>query len=463
VTSSTHSVPLWYLPPGVPEPRSSVDGLVLRVAKVDGYHIRAARAALETAEPEVRALPVTVIVEAIDRALARLRDPTDPARSALLEAGPVETGYSREALAHAVDVMLARFGADGLWALLRDELGNPAVLDDFVPSAAGMRTARGLGRHFHVFAGTVPTVAVFSMICVLLTKSTVLAKPSSADTLFPAMFARTLSEVEPRLAPALAVLPWQGGDDELEREALVGAGAVIVYGSDETVNSFRKRAPQHGRFVGYGHRLSAAAISREAHSASRLAATARNLAWDVSLFDQRGCLSPQVAFVERGGERTSLELAAATAECLDALLRTLPKNSGSPEQSARIRSLRDAVEFRAALGEDVRVWTSPGSTAWTVFHMSDNRPQRWGSGGRVITLVPVDDLEAGVPRLCTGMPVSTIGVAATADRFTRLATRFSTIATRICPLGRMAEPPVTWRHDGRPNLLDLVEWHDLEQ
>ena len=34
--------------------------------------------------------------------------------------------------------------------------------------------------------------------------------------------------------------------------------------------------------------------------------------------------------------------------------------------------------------------------------------------------------------------------------------------TRVCPLGQMQSPPLTWRHDGRPALSDLVTWTDFE-
>ena len=34
--------------------------------------------------------------------------------------------------------------------------------------------------------------------------------------------------------------------------------------------------------------------------------------------------------------------------------------------------------------------------------------------------------------------------------------------TRVCPLGEMQKPPLTWRHDGRPPLGELVTWTDLE-
>ena len=35
--------------------------------------------------------------------------------------------------------------------------------------------------------------------------------------------------------------------------------------------------------------------------------------------------------------------------------------------------------------------------------------------------------------------------------------------TRVCPLGQMQNPPLTWRHDGRPALGDFVTWVDWEK
>jgi hypothetical protein len=35
-------------------------------------------------------------------------------------------------------------------------------------------------------------------------------------------------------------------------------------------------------------------------------------------------------------------------------------------------------------------------------------------------------------------------------------------ASRVAPLGAMAWPPHDWRHDGRYQLLPLVNWTDFE-
>ena len=60
--------------------------------------------------------------------------------------------------------------------------------------------------------------------------------------------------------------------------------------------------------------------------------------------------------------------------------------------------------------------------------------------------------------------VSTVGLAAAEHQVPELATQLARWgAARICPIGQMQNPPLTWRHDGRPSLGDLVTWTDWEQ
>jgi len=59
--------------------------------------------------------------------------------------------------------------------------------------------------------------------------------------------------------------------------------------------------------------------------------------------------------------------------------------------------------------------------------------------------------------------VSTVGLAAPEDRAQQLATELARWGVaRVCPLGKMQNPPLTWRHDGRPPLADLITWTDWE-
>lgn len=455
------AVRLWHLPPATPQPPLVEEAGVVRPPAVTPELARVANAALDAAAPALAQLPVAQIVAAIDAAVRRWQDANDPHRIALLQHGPALTGYGHAALTYAVDVMLGECRADGLQRLLRSELGDPAVLDGFAACGDALLLARGPGRQLHVYAGTVPTVPVIGIAGALLLKSPLLVKPSAHDPLVPALFAQTLAEVEPRLGAALAVLPWRGGDAAVEAAALEGAGAVVVHGSDTTVERWRERTPGTARFVGHGHRISVAAVGREALAGSQAVETARRLAWDVALFDQRGCLSPRLALVERGGDVSPEAFAEAVAAQLAALETTLPRGAIDPEEGARIQALRGAAAFRAAIGEPITLHASAGSTLWTVLCDGSGAIEPSPSG-RFATLVPVDSLEGRLPDILGGLPVSSLGLAAQLARYAALAAPAGAHATRICPLGRMGEPPLTWRQDGVPVLAGLVTWAGVE-
>ena len=58
--------------------------------------------------------------------------------------------------------------------------------------------------------------------------------------------------------------------------------------------------------------------------------------------------------------------------------------------------------------------------------------------------------------------ISTVGIAAPPEKMSELARSFALHGvTRICSLGQMQNPPLTWRHDGRQVLGDLVTWTDF--
>ena len=120
-------------------------------------------------------------------------------------------------------------------------------------------------------------------------------------------------------------------------------------------------------------------------------------------------------------------------------------------------------ETLAAHRGDSRLWASPDSTAWTVVFEHDAR-FRISPLNRFVYVKPVPDAAAVLPGLdeIRGK-VSTVGVAAPPEKLRDLARQFARWgATRICPLGQMQNPPLTWRHDGRPPLADLVTWTDVE-
>jgi hypothetical protein len=140
-----------------------------------------------------------------------------------------------------------------------------------------------------------------------------------------------------------------------------------------------------------------------------------------------------------------------------------PRGKVSVEAAASIASRRAIYETIASHRADAKIWSSPDSTAWTVVFEHDVN-FRFSPLNRFIFVKPVSDVAAVMPGVDEiHGKVSTVGIAAPPEKMRELALRFARWgATRICPLGQMQNPPLTWRHDGRPALGDLIIWTDFE-
>jgi hypothetical protein len=184
----------------------------------------------------------------------------------------------------------------------------------------------------------------------------------------------------------------------------------------------------------------------------------------VVAWNQLGCLSPHVIYVQLGGEIAPEHFAQMLADELDKREASEPRGELPAEHAAVIASRRGIYEVRAAHSPGTtQHWCSKDSTAWTVIYEADSRFQI-SCLNRFIYVKGVADLTAALQGAddIRGK-VSTIGIASPEEKSNEIATQLARWgATRICLLGQMQNPPLTWRHDGRPSLGDLVTWTDLE-
>jgi hypothetical protein len=436
--------------------------VVLRVPALTPALVREqARALADARERTLARRPVAEIVGVIDHVAGRLLDPADGLRGTAEAALPAITGYSPEMVRRVIDRMAADWRTDRSMELLRIDLGDAAALDGFVARPGGRGKAMAFGPRLaaHVFSGNVPGVAVTSIVRSLLVKAATIGKTAAGEPLLPALFARAVAEADPELGACLAVAYWPGEETELTRAATESAEAVIVYGAREAVDGVRAVSPPSARFVAYGPRLSFAAVGRERLSGDEAAAVARAAALDAATFDQQGCVSPHVVYVESGGEVDPRAWAALLAREMAALERDLPRGRLSADESSAIVQLRARSEFTP----DTEVHASAGGTAWTVVYDPDPAFEA-SCLNRVVRVKPVDDL-ASIPALLRDYAdvLQTVGLGAAEGRTASLAAELGRLgASRVTALGEMAWPPPWWHHDGHPPLGELVRWCDWE-
>jgi hypothetical protein len=312
----------------------------------------------------------------------------------------------------------------------------------------------------HVSAGNVPGLAIPTIVTGLLAKAAVVVKPAAGDPVLAALVARSLASIDPDLGDCVAVAYWPGGTDALTDVLLRRTEVVTVEGDDATVAAVTERA--RGRVLGFGRRLSCALVTREA--TADLGRVVAGLARDVSLYDQHGCLSPQVVYVETGGPASALDVAAALGRALVELEHELPRGPLSPEAHQAVRALREAAEWNAIAGQEVRIFGSPAASGVTVLYEADPTFAP-AAAYRTVRVKPLEEI-AGLMRHLGPWAgcLEAVGVAGSMARRHEVTTALApSSVSRICPVGRMQSPPLGWHRGGVARLQTLLRWVDVEE
>ena len=409
---------------------------------------------------------VMEIVDALGRVMSRWYEPGHPGRRLAEDLLPAITGYAPEMVRRGLKRYLKTFRHDRLLRFVAQDFDNPLVLDGFQPARGGGRSrAYGPRLMTQIFAGNVPGLPAWNLICGLLVKSATLGKSAADEPLFPVLFAQSIAAEDPELASCLAILNWRGGDEAVEAAAFGRAEAVTATGGLRAVESLARRVPAGTPFIPYGHKVSFGVVGHEGLALNRYAETARRAAIDVSQYDQQGCLSAHVVFVERGGAIDPRTFAGALAAAMERFERDRPRASISLEDSAAIDQVRSGYELRSfESSETLAVFGSADGDAWTVVY--DETPERFEVSplNRVVRVHPVDAIEQVTSLLApVRRHLQTAGIACAPERATHWATILGACGVdRICAIGQMPEPAAGWHHDGRGNLAALVRWVDLE-
>jgi hypothetical protein len=407
---------------------------------------------------------VSQIIAAIDRAVTRLLDANDAYRQQLDALLPRISGFDAEMVRLGLNAYLKTFRAPQLQRFVAEDFANPKLLDEFQPVVKG-GLARALGPELlvHVWAGNVPGLPLWSLVCGLLVKAPTIGKVASAEPLFASLFARLLAEVEPRLAGVLAIVWFKGGDVESEQALFAAADTVLAYGGNDTLAALRQQVPVSTRFLPHGHKLSVGLVAAAALDVAHAPATARAAALDVVRYEQQGCYSPHTFYVARGGRVTPREFAQQLAGELAALQHKFARRPLTLEESASVAGWRQGQEMKSFAGAGVEL-LGDADAAWCVAYAETASELQPCALNRTVQVQAVDRLADAAPLLAAQRDyLQTVGLAAAPQELPALAELLGQAgATRLCALGHMTAPEAGWHHDGRFSLLDLVRMVELE-
>ena len=420
-------------------------------------------AGLTRAQRVLRATPIGEIIAAIDEVSRRWSDRNFELRRHAVQSVMQATGFSSEVIERSFDIELRNYRADSLTRTLRRELGDPAVLDGFVPDRQldGHTLAIGPTITLVVLSGNVPGLPALSIVRALLLKSAVIAKVASGEPTFAAHFARSLHDALPVLGDALAISYWQRTEQSVQSAAFEISDAVIAYGNAEACAHVRSQLRSDQRYIEHGHKLSLGLISLDYLRELGVEEVARRIAEDVSTFNQHACIAPQAYLIE-DRQGSARELGGALARALARYAEHCPLGVLDEAEAAALQLRRAAGAWQAASNPDAEHWQASG-VDWTLQLTRELMPLS-AAGHRDLRLVACTDLRDAIAKLAPiGHHLQNVGLGVLSHELFDTASALARIgACRISEPGHMAEPSLIWRHDGEACLARLVRFCDIE-
>ncbi|MFA9560437.1 acyl-CoA reductase [Evansella sp. AB-rgal1] len=418
----------------------------------------------------LRTLKTNDVIEVMDQAVQKWLNPQYELRQLAEQMLPVITGYDKEMVRLYISRYFRQFRKEKLQRMIDEDFPNPLILDEFRPrKSGGLYRAYGPELITHIFSGNVPALPLWSLTAGVLLKSATFGKVSSSEPLFSVLFAKTLREIDPQLAETIAIVSWKGGEVDLEKLSFSQSNAVIAYGGKEAIDQIKEKVPSHVSFHAHGHKVSFGMLTKECLAATKVWRTAKLAAHDVSWFDQQGCLSPHVFFVERGGKYGPREFAEMLANEMENFQSIHPRAALSEEEQHAIVSQRSSLEFESFESKTMNLIKSDGNTVWTVVYRelkTNNREELFPFSplNRFITVIPVDNI-LEIKQYIRGIVgyIQSVGVGCSPQRLTSIISMLGDAGVnRICAVGSMPHPQPGWHHDGRFHLADLVRFCDVE-
>ncbi|MEO6847727.1 MAG: acyl-CoA reductase [Chthoniobacterales bacterium] len=339
---------------------------------------------------------------------------------------------------------LGKITAQDLLDIVRMELGHEDILDGFAPYGKHQARAFAPETILHIVSGNTPHAALQSLIrCLLLNTHNLVKIPRTGLREVEEFTQKLPAELQAKVEIAT----------ELTDAWITQAGAVIVFGSDETIHAIRSRVPASKPFFAHGHRVSFGIVYEDPTFASTVDA-----AQDASLFDQQGCLSPHIFYIREQKPGDAIRYAGQLAKEMEAFQEKHPRGALSAEEAAEIFHLRTSYRFRAANDVRVACWESVGNDAWTVIYEDDP----WFVASCLNRVVYVKPLPDNLETFLTPVRqwLGAIGIWPCEPRFVENLATLG--ASRICAIGQMQSPPFTWHQENSQTLANLVHWVDFE-
>lgn len=392
-------------------------------------------------------------------------DPRHPIRTRATQVLLESTGLGEALLRESLEALPRLLDPVALASRMERDLAPPFE-EAAAPGAPPWRLlVRPVGQVLHVSAGNTFLGGVESLVNGLITGNVNYFKTAEGDRAFPLVFARSVAESDPErlFAGRLAVLSWRGGDEAIESLFKREMDAIIFYGGDGALASWRSGLGPGTTLISHGPRMGIGVVSRLGRRRQGPRELAQRIALDMSIWEQRACNSLHTLFLQVG-EPAEAPFIEALTSSLDRMARVFPTDARSVEEDVEVLRARELARAARLTGRPVSVQGAPGGE-WTVIRQGADEPLSPSPLGRTVFLRPYVSLEDLVGSLVPHESnLQTAGYCLDPSELREYAMALASVGvTRLCPFGVMTLPPSGSPHEGRYELRDLSKLVVVEE
>lgn len=180
-----------------------------------------------------------------------------------------------------------------------------------------------LGVLFHIGAGNMEGLPVYSVIEGLLTGNINVVKTAEGDGGLTAAILDLLIEEEPALADYIYVFDVSSQDTDSLKKLGLTADGIVVWGGSEAIGAVRKLAPSNTRIIEWGHKASFCYVTEHAlreirkSAAPELVKELSDLAGHICVTNQLYCNSCQGIYLDTQDKTELLEFGRFFLELLE--------------------------------------------------------------------------------------------------------------------------------------------------
>ncbi len=415
------------------------------------------------------ALPILKIAEVLDRVGQKLSDPEHPIRKEVLNIMPDLIHFSPQMVVAGIEAVCENVRFDSIMKRLAIDLDDPAYIEDFTYNNhfQGYIKAVPQGILAHVSAGNVFVGAVDTLIQGIITKNVNILKMSSFDPVFPLLFAKLILECDPEgiVYPYFSLVPFRGGQLEIETIIKQESDVVIVYGGKETVEAYRNGRGLFTKDVEFGPKYSCVIIDPEEMAKQNTSDVCHAVAKDFTMWEQSACSSPHSVFIK--GLHNAEKFAAELKKSFVKLALEYPFPEINVDEKLEITRTRELARVEQALGNSELIIPAIDDQSWTII-LEKNPQFNISCQHRTAYIIAIENYDQVFEALSGyGKYIQSVGILADEATLFNLSERLTQMgADRITELGFMSRRKHGTPHDGTRGIAEYVRWvsigHDMK-